>query len=653
MMIVCFLINTPFITLAQAVKEPMQILSERKLNQSSIDLKQLYLTRNIGDSTWSPDGQNIAFIGNLSGRSNIWLVSPNSSWPRQLTFNEERQVTPAWSPNGKYIAFAQDSKADEEWDIYVVSTENGRVANLTKSTDIAEETPTWSPDSMSLAYTVKAKDSATYEIDILEIATLKIRHLTSKTPSAVVNFNPHWSPKGRYIAYSQGDYTGTINSNIIVADLQTGEKRLLTEHLGNRTYQVCDWSPDEKTLLITSNAKNGYNNAALIDIETRKITWLSDQTWEATAGYFSPDGKQVAWTVNEDGNVDIYLQDIESKLSRKLLLPIGVNSLGGTRNAGSSQSAFSEDGRFLLFYHDGPEAPNDLWVYDLKSDTSLQITQSLAAGIHSTDMVKPFLIHLPSRDHKWQISAFVYIPYNLERDRRNPAIVYIHGGPNSQNNNSFSRTLQYLINQGYIVVAPNYRGSTGYGERFYEANRMDLGGGDLQDIFAAADWIVKTGYVDPKKLVVFGGSYGGYLTMMALSKEPKRWVAGAALFPFVNWFTFAKGTDPAIWQYFSTKMGNSSENQRLWIERSPINFLDKIKVPVFLIAGGQDPRAPKAETLQIIHVLKKTRSIVDSKVYENEGHGFARIENQIDAYSRLVKFLLKYVPPAGHRLSGN
>jgi dipeptidyl aminopeptidase/acylaminoacyl peptidase len=643
----CLLILAPYNVMAQVLQDPLQIVSSKKSARSSIDLKQLYLTRNMGDSAWSPDGQTIAFVANLSGRNNIWLVSPSNTWPRQLTFNEERQATPAWSPNGKYVAFSQDRKADEEWDIYIVSIENGSVENLTNSSDIAEETPAWSPDSKSLAYTVKARDSATYEIDILEIAAHKTTHLISKTSSELVNFNPQWSPKGRYIAYTQGDYTGTINSNIYVADLQTGEKRLLTEHLGNRTYLVCDWSPDEKTLLITSNAKNGYNNAALIEVETGKITWLSEQNWEVTAGYFSPDGSQVSWTINEDGNVNIYLQDIKSKLSRRLLLPLGVNTLGGTRNPGSSQSAFSKDGRFLLFYHDGPEAPNDLWIYDLKTDTPLQITQSLAAGIHSDDMVKPFLIHYPSRDEKWQISAFVYVPNNIERNKRNPAIVYVHGGPNSQSTNSFSRTLQYLINHGYIVIAPNYRGSTGYGQRFHDANRMDLGGGDLEDVLSAADWIEKTGYVDQKKLVLFGGSYGGYLTMMGLVKAPERWVAGAALFPFVNWFTFAKGTDPAIWEYFSTKMGDSTHNQQLWVDRSPINFLDRVKSPIFLLAGGQDPRAPKAETLQVIKALRKLRGVVDWRVYEDEGHGFARVENQIDGYSRLIQFLQKYAPAEG------
>jgi dipeptidyl aminopeptidase/acylaminoacyl peptidase len=133
-------------------------------------------------------------------------------------------------------------------------------------------------------------------------------------------------------------------------------------------------------------------------------------------------------------------------------------------------------------------------------------------------MVEPYLVHYPSKDGKWQISAVVYLPNNLERNGQSPAIVYVHGGPTSQTMNSFNRNVQYLVNQGYVVIAPNYRGSTGYGKEFMDANRFDMGGGDLADCVAATDWIKQTGYVDPKKLVIMGGSYGGYMTMMGMTK---------------------------------------------------------------------------------------------------------------------------------------
>ena len=158
----------------------------------------------------------------------------------------------------------------------------------------------------------------------------------------------------------------------------------------------------------------------------------------------------------------------------------------------------------------------------LATAKSHQVTHSLVAGVRSEDMVEPYLVHYPSRDGKWTISAFLYVPFNMARNGQNAAIVYIHGGPTSQTMNSFNRFVQFAANQGYMVLAPNYRGSTGYGKEFQQANLFDMGGGDLQDVLAGVDWIKQTGHVDPKKIAVMGGSYGGYLSMMAVTKAPGR-----------------------------------------------------------------------------------------------------------------------------------
>ena len=177
-------------------------------------------------------------------------------------------------------------------------------------------------------------------------------------------------------------------------------------------------------------------------------------------------------------------------------------------------------------------------------------------------MVEPYLVHYPSKDGKWTISAFVYVPYNLPRNGEHPAIVYVHGGPTAQTVNAFNRFVQYMANQGYIVIAPNYRGSTGYGKEFQQANLFDMGGGDLQDVLAAADWIKQTGYVDPKKLILMGGSYGGYMTMMGVTKAPEMWAAGVPIVPFVNWFTEIQNEDPVLQQSRPCHDGRSGDRTR-------------------------------------------------------------------------------------------
>lgn len=621
------------------ITDPNQILSKEKFDILPFTVEKLYMTRTVGDSDWSPDGKQVAFISNVTGRNNIWTVPAEGGWPLQLTVSNQRQAGVTWSPKGRWIAYTSDYDGNEQWDLFVVSPGNGQVTNLTNSPEISEEGPVWSQDGNMLACMVKPKDSPSYEIDIIEVATRKVRHLTTNTPKELGNFNPLWSKDGKWIVFSQGHATGK-DSNILIAEVATGKITSLTPHEGEKTFAATDISPDGKTLLITSNAHNGYDNAGLLEIATKKITWLTSDKWEITSEKFSPDGKRLTWGANIDGNREIFVCDFLTRQAHSLPIPKGVNALGG------AATPFTRDGARVLYYHNGPNAPQDLWVYNNTTRKSHQITHSLVGGVRSEDMVEPYLVHYPSSDGKWEISAFLYVPYNAERSGKNAAIVYIHGGPTSQTVNSFNKSIQYLVNQGFFVIAPNYRGSTGYGKEFQDANRFDMGGGDLQDVVGAAEWIKKTGFIDPRKVAVMGGSYGGYLTMMAVTKAPELWAAGVPIVPFVNWFTEVENEDPLLREYDLATMGDPIKDKARYMDRSPVNFVDQIKAPLLLLAGAHDPRCPPTESEQVASAVKKRNGVAELKIYENEGHGFAKVENQIDAYSRIAEFLKKYATPA-------
>jgi dipeptidyl aminopeptidase/acylaminoacyl peptidase len=642
----------------QAITDPKQISSKPDARvEKNLSIEKLYMTRQVGGSTWSPDGKTVAFISNLSGRNNIWLVPSEGGWPTQLTVSDERQTSPTWSPNGKWIAFMSDYEGDEQWDIFLVSPKTGQVVNLTNTREIAEEDPTWSPDGRYLAYIVKPKTSSVFEIHVYDTVLRDVKHLTSGTAKDRMNFVPIWSADGTFIVYSQVQAKGT-DANVFLVDVGSAQSTLLTPHDGEQIYWANDVSPDGKKVLITSNAGDGYDNVGLLDIASKKIQWLTQDKWEISGEKFSPDGKFLTYNANVDGNTDIYLYDLAAGKARALPLPKGVNFSAG------SASPFTRDGAHLLYYHTGPTAPGDLWVCTLAQEAadeikstragapaphapeSHQLTYSLVGGVRSEDMVEPYLVHYPSKDGKWTISAFVYVPYNLPRNGEHPAIVFVHGGPTAQTMNTFNRFVQYMANQGYIVIAPNYRGSTGYGKEFQQANLFDMGGGDLQDVLAAADWIKQTGYVDSKKLILMGGSYGGYLTMMGVTKAPDLWAAGVPIVPFVNWFTEIQNEDPVLQQSDLATMGDPVKNKALYEDRSPINFVDQIKAPLYLLAGGNDPRCPKSEAQQVVDAIKKRGGVVEYKVYENEGHGFSKVENQIDAYKRVADFLKAHVPPA-------
>jgi dipeptidyl aminopeptidase/acylaminoacyl peptidase len=631
----------------QAITDPKLVTSKPDARvEKSLSIEKLYMTRQVGGSTWSPDGKTVAFVSNLSGRNNLWLVPSEGGWPMQLTVSDQRQTSPTWSPDGKWIAYMSDYDGDEQWDIFLVSPKTGQVVNLTNTREIAEESPTWSPDGRYLAYMVKPKTSSVFEIDVYDTVLRDVKHLTTGTAKDRMNVSPIWSADGKFIVYTQEQSKGT-DSNVFVVEVAvaSAQSTLLTPHDGEHTYSANDVSPDGKSVLITSNAGDGYDNVGLLDIASKKIHWLTQDKWEISGESFSSDGKFLTYNANVDGNTDICLYDVASGKAYALPLPKGVNHVAGRT------SPFTRDNSRLLYYHTGPTAPGDLWVYSLvdgkaTDGKSHQLSHSLVGGVRSEDMVEPHLVHYPSKDGKWTISAFVYVPYNLPRNGEHPAIVYVHGGPTAQTMNTFNRFVQYMANQGYIVIAPNYRGSTGYGKEFQQANLFDMGGGDLQDVLAAADWIKQTGYVDPKKLILMGGSYGGYLTMMGVTKAAEVWAAGVPIVPFVNWFTEIQNEDPVLQQSDLATMGDPEKNKALYEDRSPINFVDQIKAPLYLLAGGNDPRCPKTEAQQVVDAVKKRGGVVEYKVYENEGHGFAKVENQIDAYRRVADFLKARVPPA-------
>jgi dipeptidyl aminopeptidase/acylaminoacyl peptidase len=624
-----------------AITDPKQITSKPDARvEKTLTIEKLYMTRQVGGSTWAPDGKTVAFISNLSGRNNLWLVPSEGGWPTQLTVSDQRQSSPTWSPDGKWIAYISDYDGDEQWDIFLVSPKTGQVVNITNTREIAEVSPAWSPDGRYLAYMVKPKTSSVFEIDVYDTVLRDVKHLTTGTAKDRMNVSPIWSSDGTFIVYTQEQSKGT-DSNVFLVEIAGARSTLLTPHDGEHTYSANDISPDGETVLITSNAGNGYDNAGLLDIGSKKIHWITQDKWEISGDGFTPaGGKFLTYSANVDGNTDIYMYDLASAKARILALPKGVNFTA------ASPSPFTRDNSLLLYYHNGPTAPGDLWVYHVADGKSYQLTSSLVGGVRSETMVEPYLVHYPSNDGKWTVSAFVYVPFNLPRNAEHPAIVYVHGGPTSQSMNSFNRFVQYMVNQGYVVIAPNYRGSTGYGKEFRQANLFDMGGGDLQDVLAAADWIKQTGYVDPKKLILMGGSYGGYMTMMGVTKAPEMWAAGVPIVPFVNWFTEIQHEDPVLQQSDLATMGDPVKNKALYEDRSPINFVAQIKAPLYLLAGGNDPRCPKEEAQQVVDAIRKRGGVAEYKVYENEGHGFARVENQIDAYKRVADFLKAHVPPA-------
>jgi dipeptidyl aminopeptidase/acylaminoacyl peptidase len=215
------------------------------------------------------------------------------------------------------------------------------------------------------------------------------------------------------------------------------------------------------------------------------------------------------------------------------------------------------------------------------------------------------------------------------------------------------RTLSLrMASRGYICIAPNPRGSTGYGVDFQKANFQDLGGGDLKDEVAGVEFLKATGYVDPKKIGITGGSYGGFMTLMAVGKTPEIWAAAVELFGIINWSTMLKSSDPSLNEYLKGLLGDPEQNRRIYQEDSPITYIRSEKAPLLVLQGDNDPRVPKEEAQQVVDILKQEGRVVDVHYYPNEGHGFVKRENQIDAIRRTIAWFDQYLMGKGSAPGG-
>jgi dipeptidyl aminopeptidase/acylaminoacyl peptidase len=611
------------------------VISEANSGARPAPIEDLYYTRNVAGASWSPDGKFIAFITDMSGRLNLWKVNSSGGWPIQLTQSDQRQFNPVWSPDGKWLVFQQDSGGNELWDLYAVPSAGGEIVNLTQTPGIREESPLWSPDGKTLALNSKPKDSTQYDISLLDWSTKKVRRLTNESTKTHSWSVAAWSKDAKTLFANRGEISGTPESEIYAIDVTTGKSENLTPHQGQVLFAATGLSPDGKNLLVTSNQKNGSPNVGMLDIANRKITWITDTKWEAGSGTFSPDGSSFTYVLNQDGRIDAYLGN-RSGHAQKINLPEGLNNLSG------NPTAFSPSGDRLLISHESSNHPADLWIYNIASKQPTQLTFSAIASLESTALPGSQIVHYRSFDGK-MVSALMWVPFNLKRDGTNPALVLPHGGPTGQLVDYWNADVAALSSRGYICIAPNVRGSTGYGLEFQKANVKDLGGGDLQDEVYAAKFLAQTGLVDPKKIGITGGSYGGFMTLMAVGRTPDVWAAAVEEYGIIDWMTMLQHEDPELQTYEKSLLGDPEKDRQVYDAASPITYIHKAKAPLLVLQGENDPRVPKEEAQQVVDLLEKDGKVVDVHYYPNEGHGFYKRENQIDAIRRTIDWFDKYL----------
>ncbi len=623
-------------TPARPVTDPKSIASPTDPRSAPVPIDDIVFTRGVFDSTWSADGRRLFVSTNLTGRYNIWRTDAAGSWPVQITQSDDSQDGLTVSPDGRTLYYLQDKGGNEQYDIYAVPTDGGSPRNITNTDDLRESNLRFSPDGRWMAMATKRKDQGQNNLAVMDVASGKVRTLTNE---ADPKWN--WSP----VAWTHGGRT--LIANRAVVDETAGEVWSVDVASGKASkllgkpdvvYLASGSAPDGSAIAITTNEQTKQLHAAVLTPATGAIRTLAPTPWEQTSGAISPDGKSMLVRTSEDGRSSLQLVDVATLKARPLVMPAGVNGAAAIQ-------PFTPDGKRLLVLHSGADSPGELQSFDVATGRTSPITHLAMASLAPEHLPKSRIVTYRSFDGT-PVSGILTVPFNLKRDGSNAAVVLPHGGPTGQANDGFSRAATALASRGYFVIQPNPRGSTGYGLAFQKANYQDLGGGDLKDVIAAKQFLVDTGYVDPKRVGIAGGSYGGFMTLMAIGRAPEEFAAAVSLFGIIDWRTMWEHEDALLQAYQRSLLGSPTEAPKVYDASSPLTYINAVKAPLLVQQGENDIRVPAGQARQVVEALKKKGNVVDSVFYAQEGHGFLKRENQQDSLKRLVEWFDKYLKGA-------
>jgi dipeptidyl aminopeptidase/acylaminoacyl peptidase len=537
---------------------------------------------------YSPDGSRLAYVLDVDGSESYHLVvyDPSTNTHTDLTPNISHALQPnfSWSPDGKYLAFLSDEQG--HFSAYIIPSNGGDAKLVLDSSHPAWQVE-WSPDGKHLAVSCEMHGQD-YGIFIINLETKETTELPLNA------HEPKWSHNGVKLAF-HSDKHGWFD--VGVYDIGTKEVEWITQSEHDSQYPIFLSSNSADTT--TRQLAYARSEGAMNWIEVCKIS----QSQRFDYGLRPP--------LSEDG-------------LKKYQIGKGIHN--GIR--------FTSDLKRMVMTFSSPSQPPDLWMINVESGASIQLTHSLPDELSNAGFVVPEEIQYEGMDG-------IAVPALLFRAKQSPApaVVMIHGGPNWHYSMEWNPVMAHLASRGYVVLCPNYRGSTGYGREWQYAAQFDMGGVDTRDVAAGAQYLLRERLAN--KVAVTGRSHGGYLTMTCLTQFPELWCAGSAVVPFTNWFKSHDDAREDLQHWNIENMGDPKENYERWYNASPYFFLDKIQAPVQMICGGNDPRCPASDSIETRDKLLEFGKHVDFLLYEDEGHAFLKIENVLDAETRRVEFLVK------------
>ncbi len=576
--------------------------------------------------TW--DGKTVFFRSSMSGASQIYRLT-EEAWPYQLTTFEDGIDFFSLSWGGDMAIVGASVGGSEQSQLYLMDTETGRTYQLTDAHNIQFGSVVWAKDDRSIFYRSNEENGRDFFIYRMDITTSNYTKVFGDTAGvrgyiAIADLSQDGN---KLILYN---YTSNVNNDLYLLNLVTGDYQKLNDDDLDVLYETPTLMPDNKTIwLLCNDNEDGILRLAKMKVGSPKLRYINDgwidPKWEVDGLGFSRDYKYMVAQVNEEGYIRMKIRETESK--RELPSPPLDGMLGG--------GLFDQTGSCLISFH-GPTRAPDVWRWNPRTEELTQLTFAIYAGIDRNLFTDPKLVHFTSFDDL-EIPAFLYLPPDYTPGQPIPFIVHAHGGPESQFKPSFARNFQYLILNGYGILAVNPRGSSGYGRDYMNLDNYKNRKHSLMDYKAGVDWLIENNYTRKGMIGIRGGSYGGYVVLGMITEYPNLFSAAVDVVGIANFKTFLENTKPYRRALRESEYGPLSDPEFLK-EISPIHKAHLIKTPLLVIHGENDPRVPVGEARQILQAVAENGGVVDSLIFPDEGHGASKRVNIIALYRKQVAF---------------
>ncbi len=597
-----------------------------------LELEPLLRARSAIAGRFDADGRRLYTVLDLGPVPQVWAVG-EEPWPELVVAPPDRAQTIYPGPLPGQLAIGADVGGDEHTQILLVRRSVAQWEPLTDDPQHIYRFGSWAPDGRRVSYSSSLRTGRWFDVYVRDLETGETRCVLQDDST---NYAASFSPDGRWLIV-QRVFSNT-RGELWLVDVQGAElPRRLTDPAVEAKYERPEWDPAGRSLVLLTNYRRGLAVPARLDVATGRLEALVEADVEIDETALSPDGRWLAYALNRDGAVDVVVRSLANGAERTVQgLPRGALHVYW-----QDGMAWDRESARLAISWTASRANPNVWVYDVATDSLRQRTFAPAPGVDLSALVEPEHVTFPTFDGR-QIPALHY-PSSTPNGSPPPCVVFVHGGPESQYRPTWQPIVEYLASAGFAVLAPNVRGSTGYGTAYQHLDDVRLRMDSVKDLAHAAYWLRDTGRADPRRIAVYGGSYGGFMVLAALTSYPDLWAAGVDLVGISNFVTFLQNTGPWRRHLREAEYGSLERDRGFLEEISPINRVERITAPLFVIHGANDPRVPVSETRQMVERLQSLGREVELVVLDDEGHQVSKLKNKLRVFPRAAAFLQEHL----------